>query len=102
MRLIVFFDLPVIDAIDRRIYSKFHKYLVLNGYSMMQYSIYVKIFTNREAIVRHLSLLKNNLPKEGSVRSLMVTEKQYASIEILVGGTSKLEEKITANPFIVF
>jgi CRISPR/Cas system-associated protein endoribonuclease Cas2 len=33
---------------------------------------------------------------------MLVTEKQYAKMEILVGGKSKLEEKITPDPFIIF
>lgn len=42
---------------------------------------------------KHAKRLKSLIPKEGSVRLLTVTEKQYASMEILVG-TQKKEEKI--------
>ena len=42
MRLILFFDLPVVSKEDRRIYATFRKYLIKNGYIMMQYSVYYK------------------------------------------------------------
>ena len=40
MRLILFFDLPVVSKEDRRIYATFRKYLIKNGYIMMQTSVY--------------------------------------------------------------
>lgn len=64
MRLILFFDLPVVSKEDRRIYATFRKYLIKNGYIMMQYSVYCKIFANREAAVKHV----NVLPKKCSAK----------------------------------
>mgnify|MGYP000422429312 FL=1 len=58
MRIIVFFDLPVITAKSRRDYYNFRKYLIKNGYMMMQFSVYCKIFPNREAAVKHVNILK--------------------------------------------
>ena len=68
MRLILFFDLPMVTKADVRIYTHFHKYLVQEGYFMMQYSIYCKLFPNREAAVKHVDILKRNVPVEGHVR----------------------------------
>lgn len=89
MRLILFFDLPVVSKEDRRIYATFRKYLIKNGYIMMQYSVYCKIFANREAAVKHVNILQRNVPQKGQIRILLVTEKQYAKIEIIVGGKSR-------------
>ena len=36
MRVIVMFDLPVATASDRREYTHFRKYLIKNGFLMMQ------------------------------------------------------------------
>ncbi len=58
MRLILFFDLPVVSKEDRRIYATFRKYLIKNGYIMIQFSVYCKIFANREAAVKHVSILQ--------------------------------------------
>ena len=100
MRLILFFDLPVVTKEDRRIYTQFRKYLIQNGYMMMQYSVYCKIFANREAAVKHVNILQRNLPNSGQIRLLLVTEKQYSKIEIIVGGKSTQEKVVNADSFI--
>lgn len=100
MRLILFFDLPVVSKEDRRIYATFRKYLIKNGYIMMQYSVYCKIFANREAAVKHVSILQRNVPQKGQIRILLVTEKQYAKIEIIVGGKSNQEQVVNSDAFI--
>ena len=100
MRLILFFDLPVMTKTDRRNYALFRKYLIQNGYMMMQYSVYCKIFPNRDAAVKHVSILRKNVPNDGQIRLLMVTEKQYSKIEIIVGGKSNQEKIINSESFI--
>lgn len=92
MRLIVFFDLPVVTKTDRHAYSVFRKYLIKQGYLMMQYSVYCKLFNNQDAVENHLKMLKKNIPKDGSIRAMMVTEKQYSKILILLGARSVKEE----------
>lgn len=100
MRLIIFFDLPVVSKADRKAYASFRKYLITNGYLMMQYSVYCKLFANREAAVKHVNLLQRNVPKKGQVRILLVTEKQYSRIEIIVGGKSNQEAIVNSDSFI--
>ena len=81
MRLVLFFDLPMKTKKEVKIYTHFRKYLIKNGYMMMQFSVYCKIFPNREAAVKHVNILKKNVPKEGQIRLLLVTEKQYSKVE---------------------
>lgn len=100
MRLILFFDLPMTTKEEVKIYTRFRKYLIKNGYMMMQFSVYCKIFPNREATVKHVEILRKNVPKKGQIRLLMVTEKQYSKIEIIVGGVSNQEKVINADSFI--
>ena len=100
MRLILFFDLPMTNKKDVRRYTKFRKYLISNGYIMMQFSVYCKIFANREALVNHVVILKRNVPDKGQIRVMMVTEKQYAKIEIIVGGKANQELIVNSDAFI--
>ena len=93
MRLILFFDLPVTTKKDRKTYAQFRKYLIQNGYMMMQYSVYCKIFANREAAVKHVANLEKSVPKKGQIRLLLVTEKQYAKIEIITGNHNGMRSK---------
>ena len=39
MRTIVFFDLPVLYSADRKNYRKFKKYLIKEGFIMLQNSV---------------------------------------------------------------
>jgi len=100
MRLVLFFDLPMTTKKEKRVYSHFRKYLIKNGYMMMQYSVYCKIFPNRDAAVKHVNILRKNVPNDGQIRLLMVTEKQYSKIEIIVGGKSNQEKIINSESFI--
>lgn len=100
MRLIIFFDLPMNSKKERRIYNVFHKWLIKNGYIMMQYSIYSKIFNNRDACVKHIPIIKRNVPKQGQIRIMMITEKQYANIEIIVGGASLQEQNANTEAYV--
>lgn len=101
MRLIVFFDLPMISKNEVRIYNKFRKWLIENGYIMMQYSIYVKSFNNRDSCVKHIDILKRYVPKQGQIRIMMITERQYANIEIIVGGISRQEQLSSPDPMVI-
>lgn len=100
MRLILFFDLPMNNKNERRVYQGFRKYLIKNGYMMMQYSVYCKIFANREAAINHAHILKTVVPKEGQIRLMLVTEKQYSRIEIITGGKSNQELIVSSDDFI--
>ena len=46
MRIMVFFDLPTLTAGNRREYAKFRKYLIKNGFIMLQESVYCKLALN--------------------------------------------------------
>jgi len=100
MRLILFFDLPMVTKSEIRVYNRFRKYLIKNGYMMMQFSIYSKIFNNREAASNHAEILKRNVPVQGQIRIMVLTEKQYAKIDTIVGGKSLQEESIGVEAFL--
>lgn len=85
MRIIVFFDLPVVTAKERKAATKFRNFLVKDGYHMVQWSVYSRICNGTDSIAMHKSRLNQNLPEKGSIRMLTLTEKQYESIEVLLG-----------------
>ena len=85
MRLFVMFDLPVVSREERKAATEFRRFLLNDGYYMMQYSVYVRICNGYEAAQKHIGRLKEKLPEYGSVRALTVTEKQFMSMQILCG-----------------
>lgn len=85
MRVLVLFDLPMVSAQERRIYSKFRKYLLKNGFLMMQESVYCKMALNQTASSSIMDGVRKNCPKEGIVQMLSITEKQYGRMECICG-----------------
>lgn len=86
MRMIIFFDLPTITKQDRREYRKFRKFLINEGFIMMQESVYSKLLLNSTATKTMQYRIERNKPKKGLVQSLLITERQFASIAYIVGG----------------
>lgn len=85
MRILVFFDLPVVTAKERKAAAKFRNFLLKDGYHMIQWSVYSRICNGMDAVATHESRLKLHLPDKGSIRVLTLTEKQYESIDVLLG-----------------
>lgn len=93
MRVLCMFDLPVDTDKEKREYRNFKKKLVLEGFVMLQYSVYIRTCPNRQYSERLQKRLAKNLPANGNIRLLEITEKQYEDMKILVG-TKSLNEKI--------
>lgn len=85
MRILVFFDLPVLTAKERRDYRQFRKFLIKSGFMMLQESVYCKLAQNSTAAESIIDNVKKNKPGDGLVQMLKVTEKQYAKMEFIVG-----------------
>ena len=85
MRILVMFDLPVGTETERRDYRQFRKYLVKNGFLMLQESVYCKIAQNSTAAESLIENVKKNKPAAGLVQVLKITEKQYSRMEYIVG-----------------
>jgi len=88
MRLMVFFDLPTTTSKDLQEYRHFRKFLLKNGFIMMQESVYCKLALNNGSLELIKKQIKKNLPASGLVQILSVTESQFAKIEYLVGEKS--------------
>lgn len=93
MRIIVMFDLPTLNSIDMKNYRIFRKFLVKNGFMMMQESVYSKIALNQSMANLIANKVRDNKPPKGLVQMFIITEKQFSRMEILVGEVS--EEYIT-------
>lgn len=101
MRLLVFFDLPVTTREYKRIYTVFRRFLLQDGYDMIQWSVYGRMVNGLDAAEKHLKRLTENLPKEGSIRCLQVSEKQFAAMRLLVGTRSFQEKRVNADQMLL-
>lgn len=85
MRVVVFFDLPVDTAADRNEYRRFRKFLIRNGFVMMQESVYSKIVLNNTAAVAVQENVRLHKAAKGLIQMLVITERQFERMEIVVG-----------------
>ena len=92
MWVLVFFDLPTETKADRKRYTEFRKKLIQDGFTMFQFSIYLRHCPSRENAEVHILRTKKNLPPQGQVGILCITDKQFSEIEIF-NGKKKEEEK---------
>lgn len=93
MRILILFDLPTQTKEDKKDYHRFVKFLNDDGYLMLQYSVYVRTCNGLDDVEKHEKRLLNNLPYKGSVQKIVLTEKQYESKDVLVGGVKYFEKK---------
>lgn len=101
MRLLVFFDLPVESAMQRKSYRTFRKFLIKDGYLMLQQSVYAKLVTNDGAAGASVMRLRKHRPPEGLVQVLKVTEKQFATMDYITGNRAAYDELDTMEEFVV-
>lgn len=102
MRILIFFDLPVKTKTQRREATQFRNFLLNDGYHMIQYSVYARVCNGMDAVQKHRARVKNRLPDNGSIRMLVITEKQYESIEILLGKLTQADETYEAEQLTIF
>ncbi|MCX7985387.1 MAG: CRISPR-associated endonuclease Cas2 [Bacteroidales bacterium] len=82
MWVMVFFDLPTETKKERKTAALFRKNLQKDGFSMFQYSIYVRHCASRENADVHVRRVKSFLPDTGFVVIFTITDKQFASMEL--------------------
>lgn len=85
MRAILFFDLPVEKVSQQKAYRKFVKNIKKLGFYMLQKSVYVKMGIDIQAVKSTIDKVKKMCPNGGEISVLTITEKQFASIELLLG-----------------
>ena len=85
MRMMVFFDLPMLTLEDKRSYRNFRKLLIKNGFIMLQESVYCKMMTSPTVENSVKNLIHSNKPSKGLIQTLTVTEKQFVKMDYVVG-----------------
>lgn len=81
----VFYDLPTETKKDRKNISLFRKELQKDGFTMLQYSIYIRHCNSRENADVHIKRVKYSLPPKGEVIVFTLTDKQFGMMEFFRG-----------------
>lgn len=102
MRLLLIYDLPVTEDIDRKIYNRFHRDIIKLGFYMIQFSVYSKVIQNDTSMKQNYLKVEKIVPQKGNVIILKITEKQYQNMVYLRGEKNKFDMLVDGKEFIVF
>ena len=95
MWVLVFFDLPTETKKERKMAALFRKQLIGDGFTMFQFSIYIRHCPSKENADVHIRRVKRDLPEAGQVGILCITDKQFGSMELFQA--KRPSEKATAG-----
>jgi len=95
--LLVTFDLPTESKRQRKAASTFRKFLLGDGYNMLQFSVYVRACVSFARQTTHIERLKKNLPEEGKIRAIFVTKAQWDK-SFIIHGCSKKRRRAEGLP----
>ena len=70
---------------DKKAYIDFRKNLQKDGFTMFQFSIYVRHCASSENAEVHIKRIKSFLPEYGQVGIMCITDKQFENIELFYG-----------------
>lgn len=85
MWIVVLFDLPTDTKKARKQYTIFRKDLLQDGFTMMQYSVYIRHCASNENTKVHCKRIRQFVPPDGEVRIILLTDKQFSRMEIHLG-----------------
>ncbi len=102
MRILVMFDLPVKTKRNKFDYTLFRRFLINDGYDMIQFSVYSRLCQNLDQAQTHMKRLKMWAPRKGAVRVLLITNKQFADAKILTGQKKYQEKIINEKQLLLF
>ncbi len=101
MWIFVLFDLPTDSKTERKAAARFRKELLKDGFTMFQFSIYIRNCPSRENLNVHIQRVKKNLPRYGKVGIISLTDKQFERIE-LFHATKKVEVPLPVQQLEMF
>ena len=85
MWILVFFDLPTQTKKDKKAYQDFRDHLKRDGFTMFQFSIYIRHCASRENMDVHIRRVYSHLPEYGKVGVLYITDKQFGEMQVFYG-----------------
>jgi len=95
------FDLPVVESAERKAATQFRNTLLDLGFSMSQFSVYMRFCSSPAQVDTYCKRVEEALPDGGNVNIIQFTDKQYERI-ISFHGRAKQPDKKTPDQFDLF
>lgn len=93
MWLFAMFDLPTTEDEQKKEYVRFRKFLLSQGFSMLQFSVYARHCPTEASGEAIRSKIGERVPPRGQVRLLMVTDKQFGKMQNFYGKSRQPTEE---------
>ena len=85
MWILVIFDAPTETKTDRKRATGFRKALIDDGFTMFQFSIYIRHCASAANAEVHIKRVQSFLPQFGKVGILCITDKQFGDLHLYFG-----------------
>jgi CRISPR-associated protein Cas2 len=85
MWVVTMLDLPVDTKRARKEYARFRKLLLEDGFTKMQFSVYLRHCPSEENAAVHIQRVERGVPPDGEVRIITITDKQFERMRIFWG-----------------
>lgn len=95
MWMMVMFDLPTETKAQRKSASNFRKFLLDEGFEMVQFSVYIQFTGTWESSQKFVRAIEKNNPAYGDVNILFFTDKQFENI---IHIKNSIEKKLKKKP----
>lgn len=92
MWVVAVFDLPTQTKIQRKRYAGFRKLLLHHGFTMLQYSVYIRNFPTMQQAQAIIKSLGPQTPPQGKTAFMMMTDKQYGLTKNFYGPAPRQEK----------
>lgn len=100
MMLLICFDLPRNTKENRKAAAKYHKKLIELGFTMKQLSMYEREVRQKSTRDRVIKVLKDELPKAGSI-TLYLLPNEVNDSQITILGRESIKKTVRKPQFIV-
>ena len=87
MWVMAVFDLPTQTKIQRKRYAGFRKLLLEHGFTMMQFSVYLRNMPTIHAAQALVKRIGPHTPPQGKCAFVLITDKQYGMTKNFYGPT---------------
>lgn len=87
---------------QRKAATKFRQWLLDEGWEMSQFSVYLRWCVGREQVDARLRAIVRQVPKDGKVHVLSVTDKQFETMAVFRGRARDKRRKGTPDQLMLF
>jgi CRISPR-associated protein Cas2 len=94
MWVMVYFDLPVVETKERKQAARFRQDILKDGFTMFQYSMYMRHCFSSENADVHIKRVQEKLPEKGHVVITKITDKQFGDMKIFYCREKKFREDL--------